>query len=374
MRTHKSSFLFLLVLLVALFTISTLAKKHPKPPKPVKPVVIIDSDVNTDDMMAIKYLLKYDEVQVKAITVAATGFCNVGPGINNLFGLLAFMDRNDVLVAPGEAYADIEITSGDYGFHYQKAVPLWPKGKIWADTLLGMTRHYPRLPADRYFHVGMPNYTVVIPQVINDTPAGTPIYILSTGPMTNINRLFRSQPWIKERITRIYAMGGAIYAAGNLFWPKGKVDNTYAECNMYGDPDSAKAVFASGVPITLVPLDATNYLQTTWDFINGMETDTKEAKFVHDLLFLIKNNSASTSMFSLWDPLTAGMLVDNALSVNTTTLNLDVITDWNSGELGRTVIDDVNGHPVQVVLKPDVNFYNIFTDKLNERQKKRNTK
>ncbi len=359
----RAACIFLLA--ISLLVVGTFCKKPSPPPKPV---VIVDTDVNTDDMMAIKYLLKFKEINVKALTVVGSGFCNMGPGINNLFGLLAYMNRNDVIVAPGEAYPDIEITTGNYDFHYQKAVPLWPKGKIWADTLLGLTRLYPRLPADRYYAVGMKNYTVAIPEVVNATPPGTPIYILALGPLTNIYRLFKTQPWLKQRITRLFIMGGAVHDAGNLFWPRGKVDNTYAECNIYGDPDAAKAVFASGVPITLVPLDATNYLQTTWDFINGMETRTKEAKFVHDLLYLIKTNSGPTSRYSLWDPLTAGVLVNPAFSVNTTTYKLNVITDWNSGELGRTVIDNVNGHPVQVVLKPDVGFYEAFANKLNERR------
>ncbi len=333
-----------------------------------KPVVIIDTDMNTDDVMAIQYILKCtSEVHVAAISVVATGFCNMGPGINNLFGLLAFMDRNDVLVAPGEAYAHIEIESGEYDYRYQKSVPLTSRGsKLWADTLLGMARHFPSLPPDRYYSPDLKSYDLVIPQVLNATSLDTPIYILSLGPMTNINRLFRTQPWVRSRITRIYAMGGAIHDMGNLFWPRGKVDNPYAECNIFADPDSAKAVIASGVPITLVPLDATNYLQTTWEFINGMEVKSKEARFVHGLLRLIKANSAATSRYSLWDPLTAGVLVDtHSVTVNVTTYNLDVITDWSSAELGRTIIDDTHGHPVQVVTRPDVAFYDIFTNRLN---------
>ncbi len=125
-------------------------------------------------------------------------------------------------------------------------------------------------------------------------------------------------------------------------------------------------MFTSGTPITLVPLDATNAFQLTWDWLNsfGASAVTKEACFCHDLLALIKNNSASTSMYSLWDPLTAAILADSSLIVEQVTLNLTVALTGD--QVGRTVIDDVEGKPVQVVLEADPNFFSVFVNKLNQ--------
>jgi len=331
---------------------------------PPKPTVFVFTDANTDDVQAIKLLLKYSNVHVAALIPDCAGFCNMGPAIQNLFGLLHFMGRDDIHVWAGEAYASIEIDSGDYGCRYQKTVPLFPKGKIWADTILGLNRRYPIPPENRNY---FPNFTTVfdkLPQAISQIDG--PVYFLSLGAFSTIDFLFRQNPGLVQRVDRIFVMGGAVYVPGNLFYPKGHAPNAVAECNIYTDPDSARTVFTSGVPITLVPLDATNPFQLTWDWLNsfGANARTKEARFCHDLLALIKNNSASTSTYSLWDPLTAAILADSSLIINQQTLNLTVITSGN--QTGRVVIDDVLGKPVQVVLEADPDFFTVFENKLNQ--------
>ena len=112
-----------------------------------------------------------------------------------------------------------------------------------------------------------------------------------------------------------------------------------AEENIYGDPQAASNVFANqGVPITLIPLDVTNNYQITWDFLNttfANDIQTKEARFCHDLLTLIKQNSGPTSQYSLWDPLAASILADSSLIVQQETLNLNVITGPTTAQAGQ---------------------------------------
>ena len=57
-------------------------------------------------------------------------------------------------------------------------------------------------------------------------------------------------------------MGGSIYVPGNIEsdWPE--IHNSVAEWNIWVDPLAANEVFASGLPLHLVPLDATD--QVTW--------------------------------------------------------------------------------------------------------------
>jgi len=330
-----------------------------------KPKVFVFTDANTDDVQAIKLLLKYSNVEVAALIPDCAGFCNMGPAIQNLFGLLHFMDRDDIPIWAGQAYASAEIDSGDYGCRYAKTVPLFPKGKIWADTILGLNRRYPTPPENRNYY---PNFTTVfanLPQAVAATDG--PVYFLSLGAFSTIDFLYRQNPWLVQRVDRLFVMGGAVFVPGNLFYPKGHAPNTVAECNIYTDPEAAQAVFTSGTPITLVPLDATNAFQLSWDWLNsfGAIARTKEARFCHDLLALIKNNSASTSMYSLWDPLTAAILADSSLIVEEVTLNLNVALTGD--QVGRVVIDDVDGKPVQVVLEADPNFFNVFVSKLNQR-------
>lgn len=73
--------------------------------------------------------------------------------------------------------------------------------------------------------------------------------LLATGPMTNAARLLSNHPSSKDRIERMVTMGGWFYG-----------DERYPEFNMMVDPPAAAAVFESGIPTTIIPLEMT--LQT----------------------------------------------------------------------------------------------------------------
>jgi inosine-uridine nucleoside N-ribohydrolase len=77
------------------------------------------------------------------------------------------------------------------------------------------------------------------------------ITIIGLGPLTNIARLLTEHPDAKPWIKRIVVMGGAV-AVGYSGKPPAE-----PEWNIKSDVPAAKAVFASGVPLTVVPLDAT---------------------------------------------------------------------------------------------------------------------
>jgi inosine-uridine nucleoside N-ribohydrolase len=365
----------LLVLLATLLALVVLAQAsggghghgHPRPsrsPEPVKPTVFIFNDANIDDYMAIKLLLKYSNIHVAGLVPGCAGFCNMGPGIQNMFGLLSYLGREDVQVWAGEAYASSEIDSGNYSCTFQKTVPEFPRGKVWADTALGLNQRYPRLTdPTRNYYPGFPQVYDRLPQAI--AAIDGPIIFLSLGTLTEIDYLFRRFPEIKQRVERIYIMGGAVNVPGNLFFPRGRVPNTVAECNIYLDPHSARNVFISGVPITLVPLDATDDFPIHDDFVAELDevARTREATWVHALLAKLREFGSS---ISLWDPLAAGVLGNPSLIEEQVTLNMTVVID-SATQMGRTVVDNVEGKPVQVVLKASQNFYDEFIYKLNQR-------
>ncbi|MCH2165921.1 MAG: nucleoside hydrolase, partial [Marinovum sp.] len=70
------------------------------------------------------------------------------------------------------------------------------------------------------------------------------------GPLTNIATALERAPDIAERIQEIVLMGGAYFEVGNI--------TPTAEFNIYVDPEAAKIVFASGIKITVMPLDVTH--------------------------------------------------------------------------------------------------------------------
>lgn len=74
------------------------------------------------------------------------------------------------------------------------------------------------------------------------------------GPLTNIALALIREPAIIPRIKQIVLMGGAM-AHGNV--------TPAAEFNIYVDPHAARAVFESGVPITMLGLDVTHQALVT---------------------------------------------------------------------------------------------------------------
>lgn len=76
----------------------------------------------------------------------------------------------------------------------------------------------------------------------------TPVALVPTGPLTNIAALLLAHPELKRKIKVISLMGGGI-THGN--WTPA------AEFNILVDPEAAKVVFESGVPILMSGLDVT---------------------------------------------------------------------------------------------------------------------
>ncbi|MCG8539287.1 MAG: nucleoside hydrolase [Clostridia bacterium] len=101
------------------------------------------------------------------------------------------------------------------------------------------------------------------------------VTIVAIGPLTNIALLIRAYPDIVEKIEEISLMGGGIFI-GNA--------TSASEFNIYVDPEAAKVVFNSGIPITMSGLDVTNKAYITKEEFTPLKKGGKISKFVYDLL------------------------------------------------------------------------------------------
>jgi inosine-uridine nucleoside N-ribohydrolase len=75
--------------------------------------------------------------------------------------------------------------------------------------------------------------------------------VIALGPLTNVARLLKDHPDVARKLRRVVVMGGSV-ALGYDGKPTPE-----PEWNIKTDVPAAKAVFASGLPLTVVPLDAT---------------------------------------------------------------------------------------------------------------------
>lgn len=77
------------------------------------------------------------------------------------------------------------------------------------------------------------------------------LVVLCLGPLTNVARFIKEHPAEAKKVARFVVAAGSVNA-GYDGKPKAE-----AEWNVKLDVPAAKAVFASGLPLTVVPLDAT---------------------------------------------------------------------------------------------------------------------
>lgn len=310
--------------------------------------VVIDTDMAIDDWMAILYLLNRADVMVHAITVTGAGEATCGPGVSNALKLIDLAGMDNIPVACGRETP----LAGDHTFPQE-----W---RNFVDSLAGMSLPETMNP------VGDQNAKALLKSILEGSDQK--VIILTLGPLTNIADLLRDESMLGDSIEMIYIMGGAIDVPGNLgAYVKG---NVTAEFNFYIDPLAASEVLSSGVPVTLVPLDATNQVPLDMDFYNRLESEHSEpeAAFILDVLtynlFMIQSDS-----YFFWDPLAAAILVDETLAKFDV---LSVCIDINEGSSSGAA-QIYSGCPeVRVAIDADKQrFENDFLETLNTPSKRK---
>lgn len=308
--------------------------------------VIIDTDMAADDWMAILYLLQSPLAAVRAITLAATGEAHTRPGLNIGCRLLKLAGQEGLPVTAGRP----KPLKGNNTF------PLsW---RLAMDARLGL-----RLPGTKQKRDKATAVELLIQQL---RTAVSPITIVALGPLTNLGELLQTRPELKEKIAHIAIMGGALTVPGNIQAPGVRIKNPHAEWNIFVDPAAANIVFASGVPVTLVPLDATNKTPLTLDFYEKVAADhpSPAAEFVYRLLKRLKN-LIGRRQYYFWDPLTA-VITTHPHIAQFISHPLRVIEE-DGPTCGRTVRVE-KGPPIRICTGVDQEvFETIFLDTLNGR-------
>jgi pyrimidine-specific ribonucleoside hydrolase len=156
--------------------------------------------------------------------------------------------------------------------------------------------------------------------------------------LTNIAEALQKAPEISADIEKIYVMGGAVAIGGNVGNSGVGIRNDYAEWNIYIDPTAANIVFNSGIPVILVPLDATRDVPVTRKFYEGLgeNRDTAAAKLVYDIL-TANLDFIDSGGFQFWDSLTAAIFTDEGLA-SFEDVEL-VVVEQEGPESGRTKLE-----------------------------------
>jgi purine nucleosidase len=140
-------------------------------------------------------------------------------------------------------------------------------------------------------------------RVLREAPE--PVTLLVTGPLTTLAAALDLDPSIESKIKEVVWMGGALRVSGNVEKIlEGGQDGT-AEWNAYWDPPGAHRVWQTRIPIVMCPLDITNTVPVTPDFVRTLARNRRFplSDFAGQCYALVMHQD-----YYFWDVLTAAYL------------------------------------------------------------------
>jgi inosine-uridine nucleoside N-ribohydrolase len=284
--------------------------------------IILDCDPGHDDMLAIILALSSNDLDVLGITTVAGNQTGEKTYINAL-RVLNLIGRSDVKVSRG----------------FDKPIL---RELVTAPQIHGVSGlDGANLPEPKGNETHKHAVDFIIETVMSSPEK---VYLVPTGPLTNVAVSLIKEPRLKDHIEKIVLMGGAFHDSN--FTPG-------AEFNIYVDPEAAKLVFESGIPIVMVGLDVTNRALLTFEDIDYIESlGGKVSSVIAPLLrFFGKANNEFFGFDGapIHDALAVSYLIDPTV-LTLKHLHVDIET---KGEFtsGQTVVDYYN------VTKKEPNAY-----------------
>jgi len=202
--------------------------------------VVIDTDPGVDDALALLLAMRSPELKIEAITPVA-GNVPLELSLPNALRMVEIAGRTDIPVAVGAkapllrrlvtaAYAHGENGLGGAVFPEPKIKPVAE-------------------PAAKF-----------ISQIVRKYPGE--VTLITIGPLTNIATALNMDSELARMVKSLVMMGGSL-SGGNI--------TPAAEFNVYVDPEAARIVFQSGIPITMVGLDVTRKTSLTDEHVRILE-------------------------------------------------------------------------------------------------------
>lgn len=182
--------------------------------------LLIDTDTASDDAVALMMALRSPNIEVVGITVVAGNVALEQATSNALF--------------------TTELCGSEVPVYRGCAKPLLRKLEMadWFHGRDGLGNHG-YAPARR--QAEKEHAVEAIIRLVRAHPA---IQIITLGPLTNVALALTRDPGLIKLISRCVVMGGAPCCEGNV--------TPAAEFNIWVDPEAARIVFRSGIPIEMI--------------------------------------------------------------------------------------------------------------------------
>ena len=304
--------------------------------------LIIDTDPGQDDAVAILLALASPEINLLGITTVAG---NVP---------LALTQENARKICDLAGRTDMQVFAG---LDRPLVRPLVTAEHVHGRTGLdGPVLPDPETPLQEQHAV---DYII---DTLRREPAGS-VTLAPIGPLSNIAMAMQRAPDIIPRIRQIILMGGAYFEVGNI--------TPAAEFNIYVDPHAAQIVFASSVPVTMMPLDVTHKALTRTDRVAALRAiGNRTGVAVAEMLeFFERFDEAKYGSDGgpLHDPCTVAWMIAPDI-FNGRPCNVEIETA-SPLTMGMTVVDwwQVSSRPHNALVIGDLDadrFFALITERL----------
>jgi purine nucleosidase len=280
----------------------------------VKPIFLIDTDTASDDAVALIMALGSPQIQVAAITTVA-GNVDVQQASRNALYTAQLCSSN----VPVFAGAERPLTRA----HVSAS---WFHGR---DGLGDHGYAPPRRSVETQSGADA---------IVETIEAHPGLVIVTLGPLTNIALALQKKPDIADKVSRLVLMGGAPCCEGNV--------TPAAEYNIWCDPEAARMVVKSGLPVELVGwhLCRGEAALGLADIEHVLGIGTPVAKFAIEC-----NSRAQEAYFeqtgehgiSLPDPVAMAIALDPSIVTSQSEHFIDIETQ-SALTRGMTVVDRLN--------------------------------
>jgi inosine-uridine nucleoside N-ribohydrolase len=201
--------------------------------------VIFDTDFVVppqDDGFALILALNSPELEMLGVTTVA-GNDSMERATSDVLRVLEIAGRTAVPVYKG---ANMPL------MHEKTEFATTGHGRWWSDD--------PPPPPPGGFAKKQPERESAVDFIVRTVEANPgQVTIIAIGPLTNVAMALRMSPGLAPKVKQLVIMGGAI-----AFLPDGAGNQTpNAEFNFWVDPEAARIVLRSGIPIALTPLNVT---------------------------------------------------------------------------------------------------------------------
>jgi purine nucleosidase len=275
---------------------------------------LIDTDTASDDAVALIMAMRAPDVQVVAITTVA-GNVPVEQSTRNALYVVELCGAQ----VPVYAGADKPLLRP-----YQNAT--------WFHGSDGLGEH--GYPAPH--RAAEPLHAV--DAIIQTVEANPGLVIVTLAPLTNLALALAKKPSIAGQVGRCVIMGGAPCCEGNV--------TPAAEYNIWVDPEAARMVMLSGMPIELIGW----HLSRGESVLNQREIESIEEFKTELAHFAIECNSHARRAYkiqtgedgiSLPDPIAMCLALNPSVGTSWSEHYLDVETHSDLTR-GMTVVDQLN--------------------------------